>query len=94
MHPAMIAALTGPVIGTFFSIILYLAKKNMDEMSRTLNKVNDAVVQLAIEIPKTYCTKEELLTHIRSEQLEHQHTNEQLLEIRNELSIIRSRYHS
>lgn len=88
MHPTLIAAIAGPTFGTVLSIILYLAKKNMDNMTHILNNVNNTVVELAIEIPKIYCTKEELSIHIRSEQMEHHHTNVRLEQIRNEISLL------
>jgi sRNA-binding carbon storage regulator CsrA len=90
----LVLAVVGPTVGAVLSIILWLTKRNIEDMTSTLTKVNDNVVALSVEIPKTYVTKDELLIHIRSEEQQHRHANEQLLEIRAELKELRSWHHT
>jgi len=89
----IVFAIVGPSIGAILSVILWLTKRNIETMTTTLTKVNDNIATLSVEIPKTYVTKEELLAHIHSEELQHQHANEQLMEIRQELKELRSWFH-
>jgi len=86
----LVFAVVGPTVGAVLSIILWLTKRNIEDMTNTLSKLNDNVVALSVEIPKTYLTKDEFIAHIRHEELQNIHTNEQLLEIRTELKELRS----
>jgi len=89
----IIVSIAGPVAGFMLSAILYLSKRNLDEMTQTLTKVENALIELRVEIPKSYVTKEELLTHMQTEERWHENINDQLIQIREEISSLRDWSH-
>ena len=93
MPPHIIFAIAGPIAGFFLSAILYLGKRNLDAMTETLNKVESTLTELRVEIPKSYVTKEELLTHMHAEEQWHSHITQQLRDIREEISSVRDWSH-
>ena len=89
----IILSIAGPIAGFMLSAILYLSKRNLDEMTQTLTKVENTLVELRVEIPKSYVTKEELLTHMQVEERWHENINSQLIQIREEMSSLRDWSH-
>lgn len=89
----ILLGIAGPVAGFLLSAILFLAKRNLDEMTQTLNKLEGTLVELRVEIPKSYVTKEELLTHMQTEERWHENINSQLIQIREEMSSLRDWSH-
>ena len=87
--PALIAALAGPFVGAVLSIILYLSKKNLEQITNTLEKVENNLVELRVEIPRSYVTKDELIRHMQSEDVAHSNLNTQLALINQELRTLR-----
>lgn len=93
MTASLLIAVAGPVAGFMLSVILYLGKRNLDEMTSTLTKVEGTLTELRVEIPKSYVTKEELLTHMQAEENWHENINSQLIQIREEMSSLRDWSH-
>jgi hypothetical protein len=89
----VIFAIAGPLTGFILSVILYLGKRNLDEMTNTLSKVQHTLTELRVEIPKSYVTKEELLTHMHAEEQWHSNITQQLRDIREEISSVRDWTH-
>jgi hypothetical protein len=89
----VIFAIAGPTAGFILSVILYLGKRNLDEMTSTLSKVQHTLTELRVEIPKSYVTKEELLSHMHAEEQWHSHITQQLRDIREEISSVRDWTH-
>jgi hypothetical protein len=93
MTASLLIAIAGPVAGFMLSVILYLGKRNLDEMTNTLTSVESTLTELRVEIPKSYVTKEELLTHMQAEESWHENINSQLIQIREEMSSLRDWSH-
>lgn len=89
----ILLSVAGPIAGFMISAVLFLAKRNLDEMTQTLNKLEGTLVELRVEIPKSYVTKEELLTHMQIEERWHENINSQLIQIREEMSSLRDWSH-
>lgn len=89
----ILLSVAGPIAGFMISAVLFLAKRNLDEMTQTLNKLEGTLVELRVEIPKSYVTKEELLTHMQTEERWHENINSQLIQIREEMSSLRDWSH-
>ena len=89
----LILSIAGPIAGFMLSAILYLSKRNLDEMTATLNKVEGTLTELRIEIPKSYVTKDQLLSHMQTEERWHENINSQLIQIREEMSSLRDWSH-
>ena len=89
----VILSIAGPLTGFILSVILYLGKRNLDEMTNTLSKVQHTLTELRVEIPKSYVTKEELINHMHAEEQWHSHITQQLRDIRDELSSVRDWTH-
>ena len=89
----ILLSVAGPIAGFMISAVLFLAKRNLDEMTQTLNKLEGTLVELRVEIPKSYVTKDELLTHMQTEERWHENINSQLIQIREEMSSLRDWSH-
>ena len=90
----------GSVIGVVGSLIIVAIEKmgrtqteNMKKIRESVSNIQEQVTALRIELPTQYVTKEEMLRHIRSEENWQNQTNNQLREIREEISASRS-WHS
>ena len=89
----ILIAIAGPTAGFLLSAILYLGKRNLDNMTETLSKVEGTLTELRVEIPKSYVTKDELLNHMQAEERWHENINSQLIQIREEMSSLRDWSH-
>jgi hypothetical protein len=79
----------GPVVGLLISVILYFSRKSLEDVSSSLKNVEHSLVELRVDVPKSYVTKDELLTHMKAEEMWHGHITSQLQDIRSEISGIR-----
>jgi septal ring factor EnvC (AmiA/AmiB activator) len=86
-------AIAGPIAGVLLSVILYFSRKTLEDVSSTLKNVETSLVELRVEVPKSYVTKEELLTHMKAEENWHSHITTQLRDIRDEMSALRDWSH-
>jgi hypothetical protein len=86
-------AVAGPVAGVLLSVILYFSRKTLEDVSSSLKNVETSLVELRVEVPKSYVTKEELLTHMKAEENWHSHITTQLRDIRDEMSALRDWSH-
>lgn len=86
---AALLTIAGPIAGVLLSVILYFSRKTLEDVSSSLKNVETCLVELRVEVPKSYVTKEELLTHMKAEENWHSHLTTQLRDIRDEMSALK-----
>lgn len=62
-------------------------------MMDKVGKLDDTIVEVRLQLPEKYVTKDELITHIRGEEKWHESVDRRLSEIREELLSLRERMH-
>lgn len=62
-------------------------------MMGKVEKLDETIIGVRLEIPEKYVTKDELMTHIRGEEKWHESVDRRLMEIREELLSLRERMH-
>ena len=95
---AVIVALIGPLLGGVISVGIWMNKKSSEHISSGFEKLGDNVraIELKIdgvkyEMARNYVTNDVLNSHIAGEETWHQHFNNELRELREDVREIRKR---
>ena len=98
MGPEIVAAIIGPVLGGVISLGVWMSKKNSEHIARGFEKMADSIynVEQKIDIVKcemarNYVTNDVLNSHIAGEETWHQHFNNELREMHEDIREIRNR---
>ena len=93
---AVVVALIGPLLGGVISVGIWMNKKSSDHISRGFEKLGDNVraIELKIdtvkyEMARNYVTNDVLNSHIAGEETWHQHFNNELKELREDVREVR-----
>lgn len=96
MGPEIVAAIIGPLLGGVVSLGVWMNKKNSEHISRGFEKLGDNVraIELKIdtvkyEMARNYVTNDVLNSHIAGEETWHQHFNNELKELREDVREVR-----
>ena len=96
MGPEIVAAILGPILGGVVSVAVWTNKKNSEHVSKGFEKLGDTVraIELKIdtvkyEMARNYVTNDILNAHIAGEETWHQHFNNEMQEIRQDLREVR-----
>lgn len=97
MAPEFVAAILGPIVGAVFGILGFTSKRNADAVDAQLESIAEnvevishQVTNIQIQLPTKYTTKEELASHIRSEEYFHNKMLDQMREMRDEIITLRA----
>ena len=98
MGPEIVAAIIGPVLGGVIALGVWMSKKNSEHIARGFEKMADSSynVKQKIDIVKwemarNYVTNDVLNSHIAGEETWHQHFNNELREMHEDIREIRNR---
>jgi len=93
---AVVVALIGPLLGGVISVGIWMNKKSSEHISSGFEKLGDNVraIELKIdgvkyEMARNYVTNEVLNSHIAGEETWHQHFNNELREMREDIREVR-----
>ena len=96
MGPEIVAAIIGPVLGGVISLGLFLNKKNSDFISKGfdnisihMSSIECKVDEIRLDVAKNYVTNDVLTAHIKGEEDWHLRFNDDLSNIRDDISQIR-----
>ena len=96
MGPEIVAAILGPILGGVVSVAVWTNKKNSEHISKGFEKLGDTVraIELKIdtvkyEMARNYVTNDILNAHIAGEETWHQHFNNEMQEIRQDMREVR-----
>lgn len=92
MDPTVLGSIIGVVGSLIIGGISWLGRTNKESMvqiSQAVTSIEKQVTAIRIDLPTKYVTKEEMLRHISSEETWQNHINQQLRDIRDELSSLR-----
>ena len=96
MGPEIVAAIIGPLLGGVVTLGVWMNKKNSEHISRGFEKLGDNVraIELKIdtvkyEMARNYVTNDVLNSHIAGEETWHQHLNNELKELREDVREVR-----
>ena len=99
MGPELIAAIVGPMAGAIFGIIGFSSRRNisvtdarLQEIAENVEVIGLQVTDLQIRLPTQYVTKEDLLSHVQSEERFHSDLLNQVREVRDEVIALRAGY--
>ena len=99
MGPELIAAIVGPVAGAIFGIIGFSSKRNLSatdaklqDIAENVEVISLQVTNLQIQLPTQYVGKDELFSHVTSEEQFHRDISNQLRELRDEVIALRAGY--
>ncbi len=97
MPPELIAGILGPVIGSVIGILGFTSRRNtaltdskLETISENVEIISHQVTNLQIQLPTKYVSKEEMMTHITSEETFHRDISNQLRELRDEVISLRA----
>jgi hypothetical protein len=93
---AVVVALIGPLLGGVISVGIWMNKKSSEHISSGFDKLGDNVraIELKIdgvkyEMARNYVTNDVLNSHIAGEETWHQHFNNELREMREDIREVR-----
>ena len=93
---AVVVALIGPLLGGVISVGIWMNKKSSEHISSGFEKLGDNVraIELKIdgvkyEMARNYVTNDVLNSHIAGEETWHQHFNNELREMREDIREVR-----
>jgi hypothetical protein len=93
---AVVVALIGPLLGGVISVGIWMNKKSSEHISSGFEKLGDNVraIELKIdgvkyEMARNYVTNDVLNSHISGEETWHQHFNNELREMREDIREVR-----
>ena len=96
MGPEIVAAILGPILGGVVSVAVWTNKKNSEHITKGFEKLGDNVraIELKIdtvkyEMARNYVTNDILNAHIAGEETWHQHFNNEMQEIRQDIREVR-----
>jgi hypothetical protein len=96
MGPELVAAIIGPVLGGMISLGVWMNKKNSEFIMRGFERMGDSIQaverkidMVKYEMAKNYVTNEVLNTHIAGEETWHQHFNNELKEMHEDIREVR-----
>lgn len=96
MGPEIVAAIIGPILGGMVSLGVWMNKKNSEYITRGFERITDNVRQVELkidtvkyEMARNYVTNDTLNAHISGEETWHQHFNNEMQEMRQDLREIR-----
>ena len=96
MGPEVVAAIVGPVLGGIVSLAVWMNKKNSEYITRGFEKMSDSVINIErkidgvrYEVARNYVTNDTLNSHIAGEETWHQHFNNELREMREDIREVR-----
>ena len=96
MGPEIVAAILGPILGGVVSVAVWTNKKNSEHITKGFEKLGDNVraIELKIdtvkyEMARNYVTNDILNAHIAGEETWHQHFNNEMQEIRQDMREVR-----
>jgi hypothetical protein len=97
MGPELLAAIVGPILGGLISLGLWLNKKNSNHIEDGFNKLGSHVTvverkvdDLRVDVAKNYVTNDELVDHIKGEEIWHKSMNDQMASVRSEIRDVRN----
>ena len=96
MDPTVLGSIIGVVGSVIIGGISWLGKTNKESMTKitsSVSNIESQVTAIRIDLPTKYVSKEEMLRHIRSEENWQNQINNQLREIREEISATRGWNH-
>ncbi len=92
----IITAILGPMMGGMISLFVYVNKKNgqfmtkeFDRIHNTLNKVDEKIDDLRVNVAENYVTNDQLTQHITSEESWHLRFSEDMTQTRDECTATR-----
>jgi hypothetical protein len=93
---SVVVALIGPLLGGVISVGIWMNKKSSEHISSGFEKLGDNVraIELKIdgvkyEMARNYVTNDVLNSHIAGEETWHQHFNNELREMRDDIREVR-----
>ena len=96
MGPEIVAAIIGPILGGVISLGVWMNKKNSEHISRGFERLGDSVQAIErkidtvkYEMARNYVTNDVLNAHISGEDTWHQHFNNELKELREDVREVR-----
>lgn len=96
MGPEVVAAIIGPVLGGVVSLAVWMNKKNSEYITRGFERMADSVSNIErkidtvkYEMARNYVTNDTLNAHIAGEETWHQHFNNELREMREDIREVR-----
>ena len=96
MGPEIVAAIIGPLLGGVISVGVWMNKKNSEYITRGFEKLGDNVQAIErkidvvkYEMARNYVTNDTLNAHIAGEETWHQHFNNEMQEMRQDLREVR-----
>lgn len=96
MGPEIVAAILGPILGGVVSVAVWTNKKNSEHITRGFEKLGDNVQAIErqidtvkYEMARNYVTNDVLNAHIAGEETWHQHFNNEMQEMRQDLREVR-----
>ena len=99
MGPEIIAAIVGPIAGAIFGIIGFTSRRNISvtdariqEIAENVEVIGHQVTDLQIRLPTQYVAKDDLLSHVQSEERFHNDLLNQVREVRDEVIALRAGY--
>lgn len=96
MGPEVVAAILGPLLGGAVSLAVWVNKKNSEYITRGFEKMADNVQTIErkidtvkYEMARNYVTNDVLNSHIAGEETWHQHFNNEMKDIKEDIREVR-----
>ena len=96
MGPEVVAAILGPLLGGAVSLAVWVNKKNSEYITRGFEKMTDNVQSIErkidvvkYEMARNYVTNDVLNSHIAGEETWHQHFNNEMKDIKEDIREVR-----
>ena len=93
----MIAAIVGPIAGAVIGMVGFTSRRNitvtdtqLQTIAENVEVISHQVTNLQIQLPTQYVGKDELLSHVASEEQFHRDISNQLRELRDEVVSLRA----
>jgi hypothetical protein len=96
MDGNVIGAVIGVVASGVMALIGYNNRRqgeHVEKITSSIANIEKVVTEIRIELPTKYVTKDEMLRHIDSGQKWQNHVDDQLIQIREEISTLRDWSH-
>lgn len=90
---SLIVSLAAPILGGLISLAIWQAQKNSQRVEDGLSNLHDCVHEvsrkvdnIALDVAKNYCTREELRDHVDKEEDWHDQHHQEVKELRREFN--------